>query len=186
MFWSPVLALFTGARVNEIAQLHLSDFQEHDGIWCININDDGDKTLKNTASKRIIPLHPFLVDDLGIIKRVEDLKQKEETRFLHDLPKASDGYGVYVSRWFNERYKASCKIGQGKVFHSFRHTFGTNLSHNGINDHSLKALMGHAEKGTTFDTYVKRGTAQKLYTDLVEHLNYGIDLEHLKGSKWTE
>lgn len=52
-FWCPILGLFTGARVNEIAQLHLSDFQQHDGVWCININDDGDKTLKNEASRRL-------------------------------------------------------------------------------------------------------------------------------------
>ncbi len=121
-----------------------------------------------------------------IIKRQEALKGQNKTRFLHDLPKASGGYGVYVSRWFNERYKVSCGIQQGKVFHSFRHTFGTNLSHNGIDDHSLKSLMGHAETGTTFDTYVKRGTAQKLYQGLVNHLDHSIDLEHLKGSKWTE
>lgn len=184
-FWCPVLALFTGARVNEIAQLHLEDFQQHDSVWCININNDGDKTLKNEASKRLMPLHPFLVKELNILKLVEQLRKNGEMRFMPDLLKATDGYGVYVSKWFNERYKGGCGIGDGKVFHSFRHTFGTVLSHNGIDDHSLKALMGHAEKGTTFDTYVKRGTAEKLYQELVKYLDYNINLDHLKKSKWV-
>ncbi len=98
-FWAPVLGLYTGARVNEIAQLYLTDFEKHDGIWCININDDDDKQLKNSASRRIIPLHPFLVDDLNIIDRVEALKATGEDRFFHDLSKkASGGYGAHVSR----------------------------------------------------------------------------------------
>ncbi|MCF8075810.1 MAG: site-specific integrase [Desulfotignum sp.] len=189
MFWCPILAMFTGARVNEISQLYLSDFQKHDGIWCINFNDEGEKTLKPGANKRLVPLHPFLVDDLGIIQRVEQLKARGYERFMYDLPKASSGgYGGYVSRWFNERYKKDPQVnlGERKTFHSFRHTFGTNLSHNGINDHSLKALMGHSEKGVTFDTYVKKRPVHVLYRDLVDHLDYtGVDLEHLRDSKWV-
>jgi integrase len=190
MYWCPILALFTGARLNEIAQLYLSDFQQHDGdIWCISVNEEGEKTLKPGANKRIIPLHPFLVNDLGIIQRVEQLKARGYERFNHDLKKgSSDGYGRYLSRWFNGRYKKAPQVnlGEKKTFHSFRHTFITNLAHKGINDHSLKTLVGHTEKGVTFDTYAKKRTAQLLYRDLVDHLDYsGVDLGHLKDSKWT-
>jgi integrase len=145
-FWSPVLALFTGARQTEIGQLYLDDFKKIDGVWCIDIIEDSeDKKVKTKSSKRIIPLHPFLVDDLGIINRVQNLKGHGEQRFLPDLQRATDGYGVYISKWFNDRYKRPCGITDiNKNFHSFRHTFGTNLSHNGIDDHSLKARMGHS------------------------------------------
>lgn len=186
-FWSPILALFTGARQTEIGQLYLDDFKKIDGVWCINIVEDSkDKKVKTKSSKRIIPLHPFLVDDMGIIKRVQGLKDRGEQRFLPDLPRATDGYGVYISKWFNDRYKRPCGIKDtNKNFHSFRHTFGTNLSLNGIDDHSLKALMGHSESDVTFGIYVKRGSAKKLYDELVKHLDYGINLGHLKGSKWV-
>lgn len=73
------MALYTGARRNEIAQLHLSDFQQYEGVWCININDDTeDKQIKNLASHRLVPLHPFLVEDLGIIQRVKYLQSQKE------------------------------------------------------------------------------------------------------------
>lgn len=186
-FWTPIIALYTGARQNEIAQLHLSDFQKFDDLWCININDDGDKKLKNLSSKRIIPLHPFLVEELGIIKWQEELRAKGKIRFFPELSRGRDGYGKNVSRWFNETFRISCGITKEskKVFHSFRHTFATNLAHNDINDHSLKALLGHSESGVTFEFYVKPGTAQKLCKALVDHLDYGIDLSHLKASKYA-
>ena len=37
-FWLPLIALFTGARINEICQLHTSDIQEKNGIAFISIN----------------------------------------------------------------------------------------------------------------------------------------------------
>jgi len=187
MYWTPILAIFTGARQEEISSLRLKDFEEHEGIWCLNIISDDGKNLKNKQSRRLIPLHPFLVEDLGIIRRVNDLKERGKKNFLPDLNQHGGRYGVYVSRWYNERFKKSLGFptGEGKDFHSFRHTFGTNLAHNEINDHSLKALMGHAEDSITFSTYVKRGAPTKLYKALVDHLDYGFNLDHLKNSKWT-
>lgn len=185
MFWCPLIAMFTGARVNEIAQLHLSDLEQHEDIWCININKaTDDKRLKNLSSHRLVPVHPFLANDLRIIQRKELLEGQGEIRFFPELKLGRDGYGKNVSSWFG-RYRDKLKLDEDKVFHSFRHTFATNLAHNDINDHSLKALMGHFESGVTFDFYVKRRTPTKLYKNLVEHLNYGIDLSHLKNSKWV-
>ncbi len=128
MYWSPVLAAFTGVRQEEICSLRLADFEEHEGIWRINIVADAKdaKTIKNMASRRLVPLHPFLVEDLGIIRRVERLKKCGKTHFMPDLNAHGDRYGVYVSRWFNERYKVECGI-TDKVFHSFRHYVESNI-----------------------------------------------------------
>lgn len=186
-FWTPLLAIFTGARQNEMAQLHLSDFEQHEGIWCIKlIGDTEDKKLKNNVSKRLIPLHPFLVEDLKIIARVNWLKERGEKRLFPELTLNRDGYGRAVSRWFSDYLKPiGVYVKHRKTFHSFRHTFGSNLAHNNINDHNLKALMGHSEDSITFGTYVKRGTPTKLYSSLVNHLKYDLDLSHLKNSKYV-
>jgi len=32
-YWIPLIALFTGARLGEIAQLHCSDIYEEQGVW---------------------------------------------------------------------------------------------------------------------------------------------------------
>ena len=55
-FWLPLIGLFTGARLNEICQLSITDIRSIAGVWAFDINDDDYKTLKNTSSVRIIPI----------------------------------------------------------------------------------------------------------------------------------
>jgi len=60
-FWLPLIALHTGARLNEIAQLRVEDIKDIDGIKCFYINEEHElKTLKNTNSMRYIPIHSAL------------------------------------------------------------------------------------------------------------------------------
>jgi len=189
-FWGPLLGLFTGARVNEISQLNLDDFREDEGVWYIDINvNTPDKKLKNQASHRKVPLHPFLVDDLGLVRYVEKLRAEGETRLFPEVPLGRDGYGRALSSWFNDRFKkkyVADKKDEGKAtFHSLRHTFITTLGHAGLNDHALKALVGHAEPGITHARYCKREAPQLLIEPLIEYLEYGLDLSHLKANKFA-
>ncbi len=187
-FWTPLLALFTGARQNEMAQLHLSDFFKQEGIQCIKLSGDTeDKRVKNKESPQLIPLHPFLVDDLRIIDRVNLLKNKGEKRFSPELKLSRDGYGRTVSRWFSEYLKLiGVHVKHKKTFHSFRYTVSNALYQNGMNDHDSNALTGHGEDTVKFSTYVKCGTMPKLHNGLVKYLYFeGLDLSHLKSSKWV-
>lgn len=52
MRWGTLLGIFTGARREEIAQLHVDDIKQEDGIWFADINEQEDKKLKNEASTR--------------------------------------------------------------------------------------------------------------------------------------
>ena len=57
-FWMPILALFTGMRLNEIAQLHLSDIRQvEDGVWVLDINDEKEKRLKTKSILSLTYLH---------------------------------------------------------------------------------------------------------------------------------
>ena len=40
--WLPLLALYTGARLQELGQLRRADVRETDGVWCIEIGDEGE------------------------------------------------------------------------------------------------------------------------------------------------
>ena len=61
-YWLPILGYYTGARLNELCQLHCRDV--YDGV--IDINEDTpDKRLKNRASKTDCSA-PFRVDTVGI------------------------------------------------------------------------------------------------------------------------
>lgn len=155
MYWAPLIALFTGARQNEIAQLHLADFYETDGISMISINDQGEgKRLKTKAGKRAIPVHAELVR-LGLLRYVDELRAVNEVRLFPELKLQRDGYGQTVSKWF-QRYRRQCGIrDDGKVFHSFRHTAIDRLKQADVPKEKIAALVGHEDDSVTFGRYGK-------------------------------
>jgi integrase len=141
-FWLPILGLFTGCRLNELCQLHTDDIKEVEGVWVIDVNEDGEgKKVKTKAGRRLVPLHPFLVNELGFVQYVKSFK---EERLFHELGPMRDGPGQTASKWF-QRYRVRCGVVEdGKVFHSFRHTFIDNLKQNPEVDHKMLAeTVGH-------------------------------------------
>lgn len=154
-YWAPLIALFTGARQNEIAQLHLADFCESDEIPLISINDQGEgKRLKTKAGKRAIPVHAELVR-LGLLRYVDELRTANETRLFPELTLQRDGYGQRVSKWF-QSYRRQCGItDDGKVFHSFRHTVIDRLKQADVPKEKIAALVGHEDDSVTFGRYGK-------------------------------
>jgi uncharacterized protein DUF6538 len=95
-YWVPLLGLFTGARINEICQLHVSDIKKEDGLWCLDINDESKdpknpKKLKNLASARVIPIHPQLVE-LGFINFVQKQRESKQVRIFPELTLRIDGF----------------------------------------------------------------------------------------------
>lgn len=190
-FWVPILGLFTGARLEEICQLELDDIKEVDGIWCMDINSSGDKSVKTSAGQRMVPLHPFLVEELKIVEYAAKLKKESNKRFFPNLKRnEKNGYSHEVSKWFG-RYRKKIGIEDTdhgkKVFHSFRHTF-IDAGKQQIGDHyKLAEIVGH-ESGhddMTFGRYGKRFTPAILYRDVICKLDFGIDLDHLKKSKFV-
>jgi integrase len=73
-FWLPMLALFAGARRNELASLQVTDISKDDatGHWTLAIHTDrhAGKRLKTTGSARTIPVHLEL-ERLGFLDFVE-------------------------------------------------------------------------------------------------------------------
>jgi integrase len=132
-YWVPHVAAFTGARINEIAQLSPDDIQkDKDNIWFIRITaaaDDEEKSIKNEESRRIVPIHQTLID-LGFLEFVEAQKKaKAENLFNLNSAKA-DKFGKVPSEWFNQKYLRTYLEITDKtvVFHSFRHRFITSLA----------------------------------------------------------
>jgi len=190
-FWAPVIALFTGARLEEICQLEVDDIKQVEGIWCIDINASGSKSVKTMAGQRIVPLHPFLVDELKLVDYASRLKKEDQTKLFPDLKRTEKyGYSHEVSKWFGRYHR---KVGMEdtdlgkKVFHSFRHTFIDNCKQNGVDRDKLAEVVGH-ESGhddMTFGRYGKRYKPEILYEDVISKLDFGIDLSHLKRSKFV-
>ncbi len=186
-FWTPVLGLFTGCRLEEICQLGLDDIRKLGGVWGIDINEDGEKRVKTKAGRRFIPLHPVLVNDLRFLQYVEHLRSAGQTRLFPELKKWRDGYSHAVSHWF-ARYRKKCGVtDQGKVFHSFRHNFIETLKHKPqVTDSNMIAeLVGHEIGSITTGRYGKRYQPQVLFDHVIKKLNYDIDLKHLKESRYV-
>jgi integrase len=153
-YWVPLLGLYSGARLEELCQLHLEDIYKLDGYWIIDINDNSnDKKVKNEWSIRKVPVHPLLKEK-GLIDFLQSLKARKEKRLFPELTRKRDGYGQTASRWFS-RYRVKCGVTEKKkVFHSFRHTFINWLKQDISIDRSLiEALAGHRDESMTTGHY---------------------------------
>ena len=174
------MGIYTGARLNELAQLKLSDIQQKDGIWCFDINDNVDddaearKRLKNKASKRLVPIHSHLLD-WGILDYIEVLKEQGREQVFPELKyEVKHGYGRNLSRWFNGRFLVKLGIKTRRlVFHSLRHTVATELSRMDVEEGLIKDLIGHTQDGELQVTYHKgyltkqrKAAIEKIFQDL--------------------
>ena len=155
-FWLPLLARFTGARLEELCQLHTTNVIEVQGVPCIQIDDshDGQK-LKNQSSRRTLPIHPALIT-IGLREYVESIGANGATRLFPDLEPTRGKYGHAPSKWFS-RYKTKMGITDPrKTFHSFRHTFIDDLREAGVQDSLIKQMVGHEDGSVTFGVYGSR------------------------------
>jgi integrase len=127
-YWLPLIALYTGARINELAQLSLSDLcLGSDGLWSIRIAELDDleekKKRKNAYSRRLVPVHPKL-EDLGLIRWRHALAKRGYRRLFPELKHdAIKGYGKAPTKWFSAYLGRLGWARDGrKTFHSFRST----------------------------------------------------------------
>lgn len=153
-YWALLIALYSGARQNEIAQLFVGNIRKIDGVWCFFfevVNDT--QNFKNEASVRITPIHKRLIE-LGFLEFVSTCKDR---LFETGLPNYGErGYAKELSRWFNESYKTKLgfKAGEKKDFHSYRHTvIDFYKQHTNLEERFVQAIVGHKNGAITFDRY---------------------------------
>lgn len=191
-FWMNILALYTGARQAELAQLDLEDVQVVDDTWCIKIQtfetgNDAKKRLKTKASKRNIPIHDFLIKDLKLLDYVDALGMTGATRLFPELPYRRYSYGSEVSRWF-QKYRDVLGLredGRKLTFHSYRHTLETHLKQQEANQIAIDELIGHSTGASQHGRYGKRYPADQLKRMTIDKIDFGLDLSHLKRSKYV-
>jgi integrase len=171
-FWVPLIALFTGARLNEICQLRPQDVSCVDGILCFDITTDAGK-LKTVASERLIPVHSSL-RALGIEALAKRQLDMGQLRLFSELPPGREGPGQTASKWF-KRYRDKCGVTHSKKpFHSFRHTVWTRLSRQGCPDYEVDDLIGH-ESATIGSKRYRSKLLPEHLTKTVEKLKFNVD-----------
>ncbi|EJN26743.1 phage integrase family protein [Pseudomonas sp. GM78] len=155
-YWLPLLGRATGARLEELCQLRVDDFIEQQGLQCIRIDDSREgQNLKNSSSRRILPVHPSLIN-LGLMQHVEALRNTGADRLFPELEAVRGKLGHAPSKWFG-RYKTKQGITDPrKTFHSFRHTLIDDLRDAGVPDSLIKRIAGHEDGAVTFSIYGSR------------------------------
>ena len=168
-YWATLIGAYTGARLNEIAQLQVSDIKQEDGVWYFDLNDEGEgQQLKTENSRRRVPLHDKLIE-LGLLDYVRSTKGKQLFPDLKHQP--NFGYGRYLGKWFNEQFLTALGIKvKGLSFHSLRHTFITTMRKHADNV-TVKELVGHSKDDVTEDVYV-HGYDLKALQTAVNRLSY--------------
>lgn len=173
-YWGTLLGAYTGARLNEIAQMEIKDVRQVEGIWCLDLNDDDEgKHLKNESSKRLVPIHSAVLDK-GFLDYIETVKKKKQTRVLYELVyDENNGYGRNLSRWFNEFFLKELDLKTKlHVYHSLRHTVVTKLMQTGIEQPIVKAIIGHAQEGVLQKHYFTSGYTLKQLAEALERLEH--------------
>lgn len=154
--WIPLIGIFSGMRLDEICQLYLEDIQQIDNVWCFNINDEKDKKLKNLSSRRVVPIHPFLLD-VGLLDHVDAMKQARKDRLWPHLTYSKImGYSNTFGKWYQRFNREHITQDKRKVFHSFRHSFANKLKQQGVAESMIAELMGHKNHSITTGRYGKR------------------------------
>ena len=192
-YWLPLLALYSGARLNELAPMCANDvkFDAPSGVRFLTVIEDDEtgRSLKTENSVRAVPIHPNLVR-IGFMEFVEQIRScdGQSARLFPQLQQGSKGgFGEAFSKWFG-RYKRALGIDNEKsVFHSFRHGFKDALRTAGVNEDVNDALTGHSggntvARGYGSDDMVRRFGFPTLNA-AVEKVQYpGLDLSRLR---WT-
>jgi integrase len=152
-YWLPLLALYSGARLEELCQLYIADIKLDVEIPYFNIDDEyQEQHLKNNSSRRAIPIHPELIE-LGFNTFVDNKKQQGDVKLFGYLKPQRQKYGHKPGQWFSS-YKKKCGIDDAKkVFHSFRHTMVDSLKKIRAQDYEIKSLLGHQNGSVTHDIY---------------------------------
>lgn len=151
-FWLPLLSLFTGARMGELAQLLVADVRKDRGRWIIHVTQEGDasKVVKTKGSQRVIPVHAEL-ERLGFIEFHASRQVSGGLRLFPEIePDARGSLAGNYSRFFG-RYvsKIGVKDDKSVNFHSFRHGMADALRRAGYRDEEFGFLLGHTKATTT-------------------------------------
>jgi integrase len=182
MFWLPLLGLYAGGRLNELAQLYLADVQRTPaGTWFIEITAAGaqDKRLKTVNAERKIPLHSELLR-LGFVDYVHALRDAGHERVFPELRYDKvKGFGKAAAQWFDERF-LGVQLGihrDGKQsFHSFRHSFVSALTHlkPPIGEFTTNQLSGHERGQTTSGNRYAKDEHPDVLRAYIDRLEFNI------------
>jgi len=154
IFWLFLLAITTGARLEEVGQVALADVKRDGKKVYLDIDeyvvDDNAeaKSIKTDDSIRLIPVHSKLIA-LGFIEYCNALAALGQTQLFPDLKGNSVGKRTKeASQKINRIIDRYVSVDRRLVFHSLRHAFKFKGNDAGLTDRTLDQICGHAPVST--------------------------------------
>ena len=140
-YWLPILSLFHGARLTELAAMHLADLKVTDGG--VHFFDLTKRTLKTETSKRLVPLHPHM-NEIGFLDYVAGLRTRGAEWLFPDLDHTSKlGPGHEFSKWWGEWCDERGLDDPAITHHSWRHTWKRRARSSEVKEEMHDIISGH-------------------------------------------
>ena len=182
-YWIPQICLYQGARVSEASGLFTDDIVLIDGIPCLSFipdesEDDNDldedaedatrkrkltamsgqeyRRLKNNASRRVIPIHPKLIE-IGFLEFVKTMAESSSrpAHLFHGLKwEEKSMFGRKPSRYMRGLLSiADIAVRRKKVPHSLRSNFHQALDKTLLPVALQKRMLGHSTRSMKDHSY---------------------------------
>jgi integrase len=149
-YWIPLIALYTGARLGEIAQLLTADVRQLHGVWIFHITKEGSarKSVKTKGSQRVVPMHRKLIE-MGFLDY--HARANDGGSLFPEIKRDARGFiSGNPSSFFNDYFRdIGVKLDKTQNFHSFRHGMADAFRAAGYLDEQFNMLLGHTKATTT-------------------------------------
>ena len=187
-YWLPLLGMFTGARLEELGQLHVADVKNSGALFYLDITNIVDpaeadvfgpdaaaaKSLKTASAKRQVPIHHQLIE-LGFLDYLASRIEKKGQMLFPQLKVYRERYTKNWSKWFGRYLNDHVTKSPEKCFHSFRHGFKDALKEVDVDQETVKGLLGHADSDVT-ESYGVGISLKKRNVELQKLKYEGLDL----------
>ncbi|WP_295218723.1 site-specific integrase [uncultured Brevundimonas sp.] len=156
-YWLPLIAAYSGARLEEIAGLRAGDVVElalgpgssDKSAWFLKFESrpNENRRLKTNGSEREAPIHPELIR-LGLVRYAKAIQETNDTHLFPKLTAQASGQRANKwGEWFGKYRRDICGIDDDRIdFHSFRHTFKDACREANLPERLQRQIMGHEAK----------------------------------------
>lgn len=139
-YWIPIILYYSGARVEEIAQLRKGDIVEVDGTPCFRLTMGEGQSIK-MGNTRQFPIHSHLIE-LGFL----DFVQSCTYQLFAEKSEVNRKYSYNYGRWWGNYIRDYGLTRQGiKPTHSFRHSLVTLFRDLDVREEIQDSILGHNE-----------------------------------------
>ncbi|WP_406736860.1 hypothetical protein [Thioclava sp. GXIMD4215] len=182
-YWGPWIAAHHGMRLQEVAQIRLCDFEMRDGVFSMQITDEGEnQRAKSRATVRWVPVHPRLLE-IGLREHIERRRSivsdwqagafvewaRYAKGYVELTPDARGRVSSNYGKRFNRLREETLKItGENVSFHSFRHRLQDAADNVGIPDSHRRYLTGRANPDVVEGGYGNGAAMRYLFDSLAK------------------